>query len=41
MNKKDEAIATMEKAISYGAKINPSPFDYESMNKMLKEWKGE
>lgn len=41
MNKKDEAIATMQKAIDYGTKMKPSPFDFDSMNKMLAEWKGK
>ena len=38
MNRKDEAIITMKKAIDYGSKINPAPFDFENMNKMLSDW---
>ncbi len=40
MNRKDEAIAAMEKAIDYGSKMDSQPFDLENMKKMLKEWKG-
>ena len=40
MNKNDEAITAMEKAIDYGLKMNSQPFDLENMKKMLKEWKG-
>jgi hypothetical protein len=36
---KDEAIATMEKAISYGEKMDSAPFDFDNMKKMLAEWK--
>jgi len=36
---KDEAIATMEKAIDLGSKMESAPFDYENMKKMLAEWK--
>lgn len=41
MNKKDEAIATMEKAIDYGSKMENQPFDFDNMKKMLTEWKKE
>lgn len=36
---KDEAIATMEKAIELGGKMESAPFDYDNMKKMLAEWK--
>lgn len=41
MNKNDEAIITMEKAIDYGSKMKETPFDLDSMNKMLSEWKAK
>ncbi len=40
MDKKKEAIATMEKAIEYGSKMENAPFDFDNMKKMLAEWKG-
>ena len=36
---KDEAIATMEKVIELGGKMESAPFDYDNMKKMLAEWK--
>jgi hypothetical protein len=36
---KDEAIATMEKAIEYGGKMDNAPFDFDNMKKMLEDWK--
>lgn len=36
---KSEAIATMEKAIELGSKMDSAPFDYDNMKKMLVEWK--
>ncbi|MFI5236842.1 MAG: DUF2911 domain-containing protein [Ignavibacteriales bacterium] len=36
---KNDAIATMEKAIGLGAKMDEAPFDYDNMKKMLAEWK--
>ena len=36
---KKEAIATMEKAIQLGGKMDSVPFDYDNMKKMLVEWK--
>ena len=36
---KNEAIATMEKAVALGSKMESAPFDYENMKKMLAEWK--
>jgi hypothetical protein len=36
---KNEAIASMEKAIEYGSKMDSAPFDYDNMKKMLAEWK--
>lgn len=39
LNKKDEAVATMEKAIEYGSKLQPIPFDFDNMKKLLAEWK--
>ena len=35
---KDEAIATMEKAIDLGSQMDDAPFDYDNMKKMLAEW---
>ncbi len=39
MNNKKEAIAAMEKAVDYGSKLESPPFDFESMKKMLNDWK--
>jgi hypothetical protein len=39
MNMKKDAIATMEKAIDYGSKMENAPFDFDNMKKMLEEWK--
>ena len=36
---KNEAIATMEKAIALGSKMEEAPFDYDNMKKMLEDWK--
>jgi len=36
---KNEAIATMEKAIALGSKMEDAPFDYDNMKKMLEDWK--
>jgi hypothetical protein len=36
---KTQAIATLEKAIELGAKMESAPFDYDNMKKMLAEWK--
>ncbi|HEY6438184.1 MAG TPA: DUF2911 domain-containing protein [Ignavibacteriaceae bacterium] len=36
---KSEAVATMEKAIELGGKMESAPFDYDNMKKMLAEWK--
>ena len=36
---KDIAVATMEKAIELGGKMEDVPFDYEQMKNMLAEWK--
>jgi len=36
---KNDAIATMEKAIDLGSKMESAPFDYENMKKMLADWK--
>lgn len=36
---KNEAIATMEKAVNLGSKMDSVPFDYENMKKILTEWK--
>ena len=36
---KNEAIATMEKAIVLGSKIKKAPFDFDNMKKMLEDWK--
>jgi hypothetical protein len=39
MNKKSEAIATMEKAIEFGNKMPNAPFDFNRMKQMLADWK--
>jgi hypothetical protein len=36
---KNESIATMEKAIALGSKMEDAPFDYDNMKKMLEDWK--
>jgi hypothetical protein len=36
---KNEAIATMEKAIALGGKMESAPFDFDNMKKMLEDWK--
>jgi hypothetical protein len=37
---KSEAIATMEKAVDLGGKMQSPPFDFENMKSMLAKWKG-
>lgn len=39
MNRKAEAISTMEKAIDYGSRLKNPPFDLENMKKLLADWK--
>ena len=39
MDMKNDAIATMEKAISLGSKMDNPPFDFDNMKKMLEDWK--
>jgi hypothetical protein len=39
MNKKSEAIFTMEKAIALGGKMQSAPFDFDRMKQMLADWK--
>lgn len=39
MNKKSEAITTMEKAIELGGKMQSPPFDFDRMKQMLTDWK--
>lgn len=39
MNKKSEAISTMEKAIELGNKMPNAPFDFDRMKQMLADWK--
>jgi len=41
MGMKKEAIATMEKAIELGAKMENAPFDYKRMKELLAEWKAQ
>lgn len=36
---KKEAVATMEKAIDLGSKMQSPPFDYDNMKAMLSDWK--
>jgi hypothetical protein len=40
MEMKDEAVATMEKAIEMGSRMEELPFDFDNMKEMLAEWKG-
>jgi hypothetical protein len=40
MDKKENAIATMEKAINLGSKMENAPFDFDNMKKMLADWEG-
>ena len=40
MGKKSEAVNLMEKAVKYGNEMNNKPFDFDQMQKLLKEWKG-
>jgi hypothetical protein len=39
LDMKDDAIATMEKAIELGSKMESAPFDFENMKNMLADWK--
>jgi hypothetical protein len=39
INKKSEAISTMEKAIVLGEKMQSAPFDFDRMKQMLADWK--
>lgn len=39
LDRKKEAIATMEKAIDLGGKMQSPPFDFDNMKAMLVEWK--
>jgi hypothetical protein len=39
MDKKSEAISTMEKAIELGSKMPDAPFDFDRMKQMLADWK--
>ncbi|HEX9252374.1 MAG TPA: DUF2911 domain-containing protein [Ignavibacteriaceae bacterium] len=39
MNKKADAISTMEKAIDLGRKMQSAPFDFDRMKQMLADWK--
>jgi len=39
MNKKSEAISTMEKAIELGGKMPNAPFDFDRMKQLLADWK--
>lgn len=36
---KKESITTMEKAIALGGKMESAPFDFDTMKKMLEDWK--
>ena len=40
LSKKEEAIATMQKAIKLGAEMENKPFDFDNMKKMLADWEG-
>jgi len=39
MNKKSDAIATLESAIELGSKMPNAPFDFDRMKQMLADWK--
>jgi hypothetical protein len=39
LGKEKEAVATMEKAIDYGTKMESAPFDFDAMKKLLADWK--
>ena len=39
MDMKNDAVTTMEKAISLGSKMESQPFDFDNMKKMLEDWK--
>ena len=39
MDKKSEAISTMEKAIELGGEMPDAPFDFDRMKQMLADWK--
>lgn len=39
LDRKKEAIATMEKAIDLGGKMQSPPFDFDNMKAMLVDWK--
>jgi hypothetical protein len=41
MNRMDEAVSEMEKAIDYGSKMENKPFDFDGMKKLLEEWKSK
>jgi len=41
LGKKEEAIATMQKAIKLGAEMENKPFDFDNMKKMLADWEGQ
>ena len=41
LSKKEEAIATMQKAIKLGAEMENKPFDFDNMKKMLADWEGQ
>lgn len=41
MDKKNDAISTMEKAIELGSKMGNAPFDLDNMKKLLADWKGK
>lgn len=39
LGKQKEAVATMEKAIELGSKMENAPFDFDGMKKLLADWK--
>ena len=39
MNKKSDAISTMESAIELGNKMPSAPFDFDRMKQLLSDWK--
>ncbi len=39
LSMEDEAVASMEKAIELGEKMETEPFDFGRMIKLLEEWK--
>lgn len=39
LGKKNDAVATLQKAIDLGSKMENAPFDFDAMKKLLADWK--